>query len=97
VDDKSFIRTALVTVALATSVVTAREAAADEPQQDKASDAPAPFRPHFIGDLRAMAIIRTDNNYFAHANTYSYSVDPGAGDPSRAARLISRSGHRSPA
>lgn len=69
----------LLIVALAGSWLTPGHASADEPQVDKGDGAPAAFRPHFIGDLRAMALMRTDNNYFAHANTYSYSIDPGAG------------------
>ena len=68
-----------VVFALVASLATEREAAADEPQADRSDGTSAAFRPHFIGDLRAMALIRTDNNYFAHANTYSYSINPGAG------------------
>ncbi len=77
--DKNLMRAGLAVVALAASALAPREAAADEPQADKGDGTPAPFRPHFIGDLRAMALMRTDNNYFSHANTYSYSIDPGAG------------------
>ena len=67
-------------VAIVALLTVARGAAADEPSSpDKSSDVAGPFRPRFVGDLRAMALIRTDNNYFAHANTYSYAIDPGAG------------------
>jgi hypothetical protein len=77
--DKCVLRSLMLAAAVAASLVAARDAAADEPQPDRASGETGPFRPRFIGDLRAMALIRTDNNYFAHANTYSYSIDPGAG------------------
>jgi len=78
--DKSFSRrAALAATAFTAGLLLAGKAVADEPQADKSDGATAPFRPHFIGDLRAMALIRTDNNYFAHANTYYYSIDPGAG------------------
>jgi hypothetical protein len=50
-----------------------RMARADEP--DKAADA-SPSRPRFVGDLRALFLVRSDNNYFGHANAYSYPMDP---------------------
>jgi len=60
-------------------VLTPALAVADEDApQDSAHDAVKPFRPHFLGDLRYLFLDRTDNNYFGHANTYSYPVDPGA-------------------
>jgi hypothetical protein len=62
-----------------------RVAAAAEPPKDTPADPSlkgAPpveaFRPRFVGDLRYLFLIRTDNNYFGHANAYAYPLDPSA-------------------
>jgi hypothetical protein len=39
----------------------------------------AGFRPHFVGDVRAMLLVRADDNYFQHADTFRYSIPREAG------------------
>src|SRR5579872_4411572 len=72
---KTLVKLGLVTSLAVAGVLAARSAAAEEPDK---SAAPPAFRPHFVGDLRALFLIRTDNNYFGHANAYSYPIDPAA-------------------
>jgi hypothetical protein len=64
--------------ALALVAAGALTAAARSAQADDADKTPAasPSRPHFVGDLRALFLVRNDNNYFGHANAYSYPMDP---------------------
>jgi hypothetical protein len=74
------VKVLLTVVALGTWVLASRRAnAADDGARDSTPGAAESFHPHFTGDLRAMYLNRTDNNYFNHANAYSYSIDPSAG------------------
>jgi hypothetical protein len=78
VSEMRFVKVRLALVALAAALCTTRLASADDGPKESPPDAPQPFHPRFVGDLRFMDMIRTDNNYFGHANTYSYPIDPGA-------------------
>jgi hypothetical protein len=74
-------RPAAFAIALAAASLGApRAAAADgaEAKESPSSAAAEAFHPRFVGDLRALFLIRTDNNYFGHANAYAYPVDPAA-------------------
>jgi hypothetical protein len=73
------VRELAIAVAIAAGLLGAKSARADEANPDVASTHTGGFRPHLVGDLRAMLLSRTDNNYFSHANTYAYSLDGSAG------------------
>ena len=69
----------IVVAALLGGLFATGRARADEPSAESGNPGSGSFRPHFTGDVRALFLNRTDNNYFGHANTYAYSLDPGAG------------------
>jgi hypothetical protein len=73
-------KSAVVLLVVAACVSISRVAEADSEGGDASTTSAAPLRPHFVGDLRLMYFLsRSDNNYFAHASAYSYSIGPDPG------------------
>jgi hypothetical protein len=70
------------TVIAAAALVSLMDRSARADDADKGATTPtesAHFHPHLVGDLRAMLLIRADNNYFQHASVFRYDLPSAAG------------------
>ena len=73
-----FVKHVVTVAALAAAEIVSTPAQAQTPEHDQDASTSESFHPRFLGDLRALFLVRTDDKYFGHANAYSYPIDPAA-------------------